>query len=228
MSGLERCSFVIIALLLLCDKSSAAPNFEACGKIPSNSIDIPGGETVLQLHARGTRNYTCSQPGGAAGVGDNQGEGLSDFIFEADANEIVGFSYYAPGGKVIFVLDYPPESLFGWAEMNRSLADSLGTSPIFQPSPRNDSIPWARWRASSSGGTGILENVTYVARSDTEGGVKPEKCPPGKKSAEVPFTANYAFYTCVQPSSGSLSSSPRYISCAIWLTTAASILLFFP
>ncbi len=218
---------MIAFLLFLSHKASAAPNFEACGTLPDNSLDIPGGVAILHLHASGTRNYTCSSAGGPAIIGDNQGEVLAKFNLESNASQIVGNSYTTPEGQPIYVVDFPAQGLFGKVQMERSIADDrLGPSPTFQPSPTNGSIPWARWRTIPSTGEGSLENVTYVTRFDTEGGEKPVNCPMGKKTAEVPFKAGYTFFTCGGSASSGASTKPRLFQDAIvLLTTLASIVL---
>jgi Protein of unknown function (DUF3455) len=232
MNGLGRCYNVIIGLLLLlaCETVFAAPDFEACGDIPDDKVLLPDGVLLLQLHANGTRNYTCSDPGGAATIGDNQGAVFSRFNYNGNLNETAGSLYSNSEDHVIMVVDYPPQNLVGQAEMDHSIGDPRGTSPIFQPSPRNDSIPWARWRVLNA--TGVLENVTYVTRYDTDGGKKPEKCPPGRSTAEVPFKAVYLFYTCNSDASTSTTKNGSLklhapISAVFLATFVSSILLLF-
>jgi hypothetical protein len=44
-------------------------------------------------------------------------------------------------------------------------------------------------------GTGVFAKVTFIHRLDTTGGVAPAgKCTKGK-TVEVPYTANYYFYS---------------------------------
>ena len=71
MSRLVRCNLeMIMALLLLtCHTAIAAPDFAACGSLPHAKIEVPDGQPILTLHANGTRNYTCSELGGATVVG---------------------------------------------------------------------------------------------------------------------------------------------------------------
>ena len=226
MRGPQQCFNLIISLLILLafDTSFAVPDFAACGDLPHDKIEVPGGVQILRLHARGTRNYTCSTPGGQPIIADNQGGVLAHFHPEGKENETAGFAYTDPDDDVIMILDYPLGNLSGSLETNVTLAGApVGTSPIFQPSPRNDSIPWARWRVIDAGGTGVLENVTYVTRYDTEGGKKPETCPAGKLEAQIPFKAAYSFYTCTQ--SNGFIAAVGSIKTALLSTSFASILL---
>ena len=228
MSRLVRCNLEMIMdlLLLTCHTAIAAPDFAACGSLPHAKIEVPDGQPILTLHANGTRNYTCSELGGATVVGDNQGEVLATFNYEGNTSIPAGSLYTAENGDVIYIIDFLSQNLFGRAEMDSSVGDPLGPSPIFQPSPRNDSIPWARWRVLASTGQGVLENVTYVTRFDTEGGGKPLKCPLGRRTVEVPFKAAYTFYTCTDANTSVISSAARCIlQSAVVFTTVASLLL---
>jgi hypothetical protein len=62
-------------------------------------------------------------------------------------------------------------------------------------SPDPDSIPWLLLGAASTAGPGIFQDVTYLQRLNTEGGVAPTV--PGNivgEEARVPYTADYVFY----------------------------------
>ena len=77
---------------------------------------------------------------------------------------------------------------------------------------RRGAIPWLLLRASSTTGTGVFTNVTYVQRLNTTGGVAPATgCGASTSGTDtsVAYTADYYFYT----GGGS----------AAWLTPPANI-----
>src|SRR5439155_21821767 len=58
-----------------------------------------------------------------------------------------------------------------------------------------NSIPWLLLRAVSTEGSGIFQQVTYIQRVNTTGGVAPVN--PGSATGTrigVPYTAEYVFY----------------------------------
>jgi hypothetical protein len=58
-----------------------------------------------------------------------------------------------------------------------------------------DDIPWLRLAAASNDGHGVFQDVTYIQRLNTSGGVAPAT--PGViigELARVPYTADYYFY----------------------------------
>lgn len=62
--------------------------------------------------------------------------------------------------------------------------------------PDPDSIPWLKLGAIYSQGPGPLDGVTFIQRVNTVGGIAPST--PGTtvgQEAEVPYTAEYYFYT---------------------------------
>ena len=62
--------------------------------------------------------------------------------------------------------------------------------------PDANSIPWLLLISVSSEGPGVLNNVSYVQRVNTVGGVAPST--PGTtvgQMAQVPYTAEYYFYS---------------------------------
>jgi hypothetical protein len=62
-----------------------------------------------------------------------------------------------------------------------------------------NAIPWLLLRAASNTGDGSMSNVTFIQRLDTTNGLAPDAAGCDANSAgvtaEVGYTANYAFYT---------------------------------
>jgi hypothetical protein len=68
-----------------------------------------------------------------------------------------------------------------------------GANPVSVPNP--GSIPLLRLEAADTSGTGVFSKVAFIQRLDTTGGAAPAgTCDPGKQ-IEVPYTANYYFYS---------------------------------
>ncbi len=66
------------------------------------------------------------------------------------------------------------------------------------PSPNANSIPQLLLRATTSGGPGVLDGVTYIQRLNTSGGIAPATGADAGhvgEYARVPYTAEYYFYT---------------------------------
>jgi hypothetical protein len=58
-----------------------------------------------------------------------------------------------------------------------------------------DAVPWLLLKAASSHGPGVFQNVTYIQRVNTTGGVAPSD--PGTfvgEEVRIPYTAEYYFY----------------------------------
>lgn len=67
-----------------------------------------------------------------------------------------------------------------------------------KPAPDATNIPWLLVKTTSTGTPGALENVSFVRRSDTQGGIAPgDGCSEGtaKTLARIPYRATYTFYT---------------------------------
>ena len=68
-----------------------------------------------------------------------------------------------------------------------------GANPVSVPNP--GSIPLLRLEAADTSGTGVFSKVAFIQRLDTTGGAAPAgTCALGKQ-IEVPYTANYYFYS---------------------------------
>jgi hypothetical protein len=67
-----------------------------------------------------------------------------------------------------------------------------------QPSPNPDSIPELLLSAKPHSGVGIFDDVTFIQRLDTVGGLAPAAAPTGDgQEFQSPYTATYRFYQAV-------------------------------
>ena len=66
------------------------------------------------------------------------------------------------------------------------------------PSSDPDAIPWLLLEVHSIGGSGVLSNIKYVRRSDTQAGAAPSTGCDAQHAdnlLKVPYQATYTFYT---------------------------------
>ena len=129
---------------------------------------------VIRWHAQGTQIYDCRKsPAGYAWVLRQPDATLTDADGRVQAHHGAGPSWTAADGS------------------------SIGGRPITViPSPRADAIPWLVLQASSHDGHGLFDDVTYVLRTETVGGVAPPTgCDPEHEGAvaAVPYQATYSF-----------------------------------
>ncbi len=96
-------------------------------------------------------------------------------------------------------------------------SEVVGMLVAGEPSPHPDSIPQLLLSAKSHSGAGIFEDVTYIQRLDTVGGLAPSTLPTGLgEEFRSPYTATYRFFDAV-PEPGTV---------ALWLSAfAVGILL---
>jgi hypothetical protein len=75
-------------------------------------------------------------------------------------------------------------------------SEVFGTIMTSIPAPAPSAVPWLVLRVSRHVGTGMLDSVGYVLRTDTEGGTAPPgRCDSSHLGSEqrVPYRANYTF-----------------------------------
>jgi hypothetical protein len=73
----------------------------------------------------------------------------------------------------------------------------VGEAIATSPSPLPNTIPWLVLRAKSRAGSGMMADVAYVVRTNTEGGAAPTTgCDAAHIAAEqrVHYTATYLFF----------------------------------
>jgi len=152
-------------------------------------LDVPAGAILkIQDHGVGVQIYTCAASGGA------------------DAGADAGATTYA------WVLKAPDAQLFDWltnvqvgthgagphwtSTVDGSVVN--GTKAVQVDSPLATAIPWLLLRATSTSGTGVFSDVTYVQRVNTTGGRAPATgCDSTTVGTDVrvDYTADYYFYT---------------------------------
>jgi hypothetical protein len=152
------------------------------------ALEVPSG-AMLKIHDRGVgvQIYTCTASGGV------------------DAGVDGGATTYA------WVLKAPDAKLFDAANDQvgthgagpnwTSTVDGSvvnGTKVVQVDSPLVTAIPWLLLRASSTSGTGVFSDITYVQRLNTMGGKAPATgCDSTMVNTDVrvDYSADYYFYT---------------------------------
>ncbi|HXJ19001.1 MAG TPA: DUF3455 domain-containing protein [Polyangia bacterium] len=158
------------------------------------TLNVPAGATVkFHLHGIGDQIYTCTASSaggnGGAGGGGAGGSGATTYSFvlkQPDAklydttNTQVGTHGLGPN----------------WTStVDGSVVN--GAKVYQESSPAAGAVPWLLLRATSSSGTGIFSDVTYVQRVNTTGGAAPSTgCDSTTAGTDtrVGYTADYYFY----------------------------------
>ncbi|HSY39357.1 MAG TPA: DUF3455 domain-containing protein [Polyangia bacterium] len=163
----------------------------------TGSVTIPpalavpaGGTLALQYHGSGVQIYTCTPSGGAggaAGSGADAGAISYSWILKGPDAKL-----YDSSGTQVGTHGIGPE----WTSSDGSIVN--GTKVEQVNATAAGAIPWLLLRASSTSGTGVFSNVTYVQRLNTNGGAAPATgCSASTSGMDtsVSYTADYDFYT---------------------------------
>ena len=144
---------------------------------PQHSVDPPQGtRLVLTATGKGVQIYACQKTG----------EGYR-WIFVAPAATL-----FDPAGQEIGHHFAGPT----WAVRDGSAIVAAVQAQVSSPDP--NSIAWLLLKVTSQQGSGVLSNIAFVRRIETEGGVAPaEGCDSAhaREQVRVPYTARYLFYS---------------------------------
>ena len=136
----------------------------------------PTQHPILTVTGKGVQIYTCQQT--ATGP---------QWVFQAPEATLTDAS-----GN--------PVGTHGAGPIWKSSDGSTVKGELFQKSnsPEPDAIPWLLLKAVTPSGSGIMNRVEFIRRSDTHGGVAPTTgCDAQHLTAttRVPYTATYTFYS---------------------------------
>ncbi len=155
------------------------------------ALAVPAGATLaVQYHGSGVQIYTCTPSGGAggaAGSGADAGAISYSWVLKGPDAKL----YDASGAQVGTHTIGP-----AWNSSDGSIVN--GTKVEQVNSTAAGAIPWLLLRASSTSGTGVFSNVTYVQRLNTNGGAAPAtgcSASTSEMDTSVSYTADYYFYT---------------------------------
>ena len=157
------------------------------------ALAVPAGAT-LAIHDQGAgvQIYTCTPSGGAggaAGSGADAGAISYSWVLKGPDAKL----YDATGAQVGTHGIGP-----AWTSSDGSVVNGTKVEQVNAPATAPGAIPWLLLRASSTTGTGVFSNVTYVQRLNTSGGVAPATgCGASTSGTDtsVAYTADYYFYT---------------------------------
>ncbi len=171
-----------IRLLLLATPQTVAPT-PAKDQPVTASVDPQDVKVVYTLHAKGDQIYLCSA----------QKDGMKWVLGEPAA------TLYDASDKAVAKHGYGPR--WTWSDGSALIGKVVGK----KNAPDSANIPWLLVKTDPFTGpnngefdpAGKLDAITYVKRSDTQGGLAPTSGCEAKNIGEskpVPYTATYTFY----------------------------------
>jgi hypothetical protein len=150
------------------------------------ALVVPLGATLaVQYRGTGVQIYTCT-PSGAGGAGADAGAITYSWVFKAPNATLLDAT-----GAQVGTHGAGPE----WTSSDGSVVNGVKAQQV--NAPVTTAIPWLLLRASSTTGTGVFKDVTYVQRLNTTGGVAPASGCNSTTSGmdtSVAYTADYYFY----------------------------------
>ncbi len=169
---------------------------------------MPYGATLaLSYHGVGSQIYTCTASGGAGGsTGADAGATTYSWVLKAPDAKL-----YDAGGAQVGTHGAGPE----WTSTDGSVVNG---SKVQQSNGATGAIPWLLLRATSTTGTGVFTNVTWVQRLHTSGGVAPATgCSSSTVNTDmsVSYSADYYFYTGGGSATATWLSPPSGVPSAI-------------
>jgi hypothetical protein len=143
------------------------------------SIEVPPGNVLLfTRHAKGVQTYECQN-----GVWAFRAP--KALLFNPHSHRPTGIHY----GGIDRGLTPGP-----WWESLRDGSRIRAGNAVSAPSPNANSIPLLRLEVLERQGTGVFNQVSYIQRLNTVGGVGPTGACSAGAQRWVPYTADYYFY----------------------------------
>jgi len=147
------------------------------------ALAAPAGATIkVHAHAVGAQIYTCTLSSAA-----DAGAGSAAWVLKAPDAIL-----YDSTGAQLGTHGAGPS----WTSRDGSTANGVKAAQADAPQP--DAIPWLLLRISSTSGTGIFSDITYVQRLNTAGGKAPATgCDSTTAGMDlrVSYSADYYLYT---------------------------------
>jgi uncharacterized protein DUF3455 len=155
------------------------------------ALAVPAGAALAeQYHGVGTQIYTCTpsgSAGGAAGSGADAGAITYSWVLKGPDAKL-----YDASGAQVGTHGIGPE----WTSSDGSVVNATKVEQVNSTVP--GAVAWLLLRASSTTGTGVFSNITYVQRLNTTGGAAPATgCDSSTSGTDtsISYTADYYFYT---------------------------------
>jgi hypothetical protein len=142
--------------------------------MPRTALEVPAGNALeMELYAMGVQIYTCTASATGAAWAFSAPEAT---LFRH--GELAGRHYAGPT----------------WESKDGS---TVVGAKVTSATPDPTAIPWLLLQAASHGGHGRMDEVTFLQRVDTRGGLTPTGGCDGSTLgavASVAYTATYCFY----------------------------------
>jgi Protein of unknown function (DUF3455) len=147
----------------------------ACGFMVSAAWAQSPSSSALQLVGKGVQIYACAaSDSGYAWKLSGPEASLSDKSGKVIGKHFAGPTWQAADGSTV-----------------------VGELLVSSPAPQAGSVPWLVLRAKAHNGHGLFESVSFITRTETEGGVAPASgCDASHSAAQVrvPYTAIYTLF----------------------------------
>jgi hypothetical protein len=152
--------------------------------IPTSIQVDNNSKLIMQAYAKGVQVYVCQR--------DLKDSAQYVWAFkEPRATLYTDSTYHQVIGKHYFDSSKNPT----WENIDGSKVTAVKLQQV--SSPNNLAITWLLLKATITQGTGILKSAQFVQRVFTKGGKAPAKAASDQlgKTIEVPYTAEYLFYS---------------------------------
>jgi hypothetical protein len=156
--------------------------------VPPALVPPLGATLSVQYHGVGTQIYTCT-PSGGGDAGADAGAVTYSWVFKAPDAKLYDWTNTT---TQVGTHGAGPE----WTSSDGSVVNGVKVQSV--NSSVSGAIPLLLLRASSTTGTGVFKDVTYVQRLNTTGGVAPAASGCGSSTSgmdsAVAYTADYYFF----------------------------------
>ncbi|GLJ30261.1 hypothetical protein SUGI_0598580 [Cryptomeria japonica] len=217
MASICRNSLHVISVILL--QLATCLSFqhaaETTFQLTKSSIQPPfGNSLLLKVNGTGVQIYRCEKSSNGAGMMNYTHVGATAKLYSPYDNEknvSVGYHYYLPhplaqGAQPTFSFSMVEGDPVSAIPESTVTVNPIGT----EKGKSEDDIDDLLLKGISHSGYGHASEVSYVQRRHSKGGVPPPYCEEDAKEIQVPYTAQYLFWS--QDRSHDTAAIPSEIS----------------
>jgi hypothetical protein len=149
---------------------------------PDATLPPPNAHLALTAEGLGVQIYRCT-PQNAGQPG-----GTFKWVFEAPEATLCDPATHQSVGS------HSAGPTWHWNDGSEVVGKVLQTAPASDPA----NIPWLLLEAHSTGTAGVLSNVVFIRRTNTQAGAAPSygcDAERNNNTIRVPYEATYTFYT---------------------------------
>ena len=169
---------LVIGQVLLVPLPVSASSGELPSAVPASIAVPPGFPLLFTGHASGVQTYECQN-------GQWAFRAPRAVLFDPQYHQLTAIHY----GGIDRGLTAGP-----WWESERDGSRIRGGNAVSALSPNANSIPLLRLEVLERQGAGVFNQVSYVQRLNTMGGVGPSGACQAGERRWVPYAADYYFY----------------------------------